>query len=178
MEKSTQAQEWREDCWARFFSFLREYNLQRLQSKQEESTERGGDVAAAKDVYHEISHIKKIRSKERKDAKNRWFVSDLLAEDCEKSMDTHRMGRCMHTWYKWLEYMKKEDEKEKMEEMHRRKVEKMIKSAEGSAGLLSTRGEEYRSWRKRRKTRGCQIVVRRRGKSGQSIGNVTRKYRI
>ena len=30
---------WRECCWARIFSLFREYNLQRLQSKQEESTE-------------------------------------------------------------------------------------------------------------------------------------------
>ena len=30
---------WREDCWARIFSVFREYNLQRLQSKQEELTE-------------------------------------------------------------------------------------------------------------------------------------------
>ena len=31
---------------------------------------------------------------------------------------------------------------------------------------------------KKKKTRGCQIVVRRRGKNGQSIGNATRKYRV
>ena len=30
---------WREDCWTRLFSLFREHNLQRLQSKQEESTE-------------------------------------------------------------------------------------------------------------------------------------------
>ena len=30
---------WREDCLARIFALFREYNLQRLQSKQEESTE-------------------------------------------------------------------------------------------------------------------------------------------
>ena len=30
---------WREDCWARIFALFRDYTLQRLHSKQEESTE-------------------------------------------------------------------------------------------------------------------------------------------
>ena len=34
-----QQKKWREDCWARVFSLCREFNLQRLQSKQDESTE-------------------------------------------------------------------------------------------------------------------------------------------
>ena len=35
---------------------------------------------------------RKIRSKGGLDAENRWWVSELLAEDCEKSVDSHRMG--------------------------------------------------------------------------------------
>ena len=37
--------------------------------------------------------IRKIRSKGRMDGKNRWWVAELLATDCEKSVDSHRMGR-------------------------------------------------------------------------------------
>ena len=37
--KRYKIRKWGEDCWARIFSLFREYNLQRLQSKQEESTE-------------------------------------------------------------------------------------------------------------------------------------------
>ena len=38
--------------------------------------------------------IRKIKSKGRMDAKNRWWVAELLAADCEKSMGSRRMGRC------------------------------------------------------------------------------------
>ena len=37
--KKYRIRKWGEDCWARLFPLLREYNLQRLQSKQEELTE-------------------------------------------------------------------------------------------------------------------------------------------
>ena len=64
-----------EDCWARTFALLREYNLQRLQSKQEESTEeeemKQQRMAIRKDL------TKKIRSKGRMDAKNRWWGEGL-----------------------------------------------------------------------------------------------------
>ena len=80
--------------------------------------------------------IKKIRSKGRMDAQNRWWVAELLSKDCEKAWTHTGWDDTIQKWYEWLEYMKKKDEKEKMEEMHQRKVEKMIKSAERSAGLL------------------------------------------
>ena len=66
--------------------------------------------------------------------------------------------------------MKRKDEKEKMEEMHQHKVEQMIKSAAGSAGLQhkNTQPTMWRSW----------TVVKQRGKNGQNIGNVMRRYRI
>ena len=37
--KKYRIRKWREDCWARIFALFREYNLQRLQSKQEELAE-------------------------------------------------------------------------------------------------------------------------------------------
>ena len=57
--------------------------MQRLQSKQEESKEeeelkQQQRTAIMKDL------IRKIRSKGMMDAKNRWWVAELLAKDCEK----------------------------------------------------------------------------------------------
>ena len=80
--------------------------------------------------------LKKSRSEGSMDAKNRWWVSELLAKDCEKAWTHTGWEDTMQKWYQWLDRMKKKDEKGKMEEMHQRKVEKMIKSAEGSVGLL------------------------------------------
>ena len=80
--------------------------------------------------------IKKLGSRGRMDAENRWWVSELLAADCEKALIHTGCEDTLQKWYHWLEDMKKKDEKEEMEEMHQKKVEQMIKSAEGSAGLL------------------------------------------
>ena len=35
--KKYRIRKWREDCWTRIYSVFKEYNLQRLQCKQEES---------------------------------------------------------------------------------------------------------------------------------------------
>ena len=43
--KKHRIRKWRENCWARIFSLFREHNLQRLQSKQEESTEERDEAA-------------------------------------------------------------------------------------------------------------------------------------
>ena len=109
---------WREDCWARIFSLFREYNLQRLQSKQEELTEEEMKQQQRMAVMSDL--IKKIRSKGRMDAKTRWWVSELLANNCEKTLIRTGWEDAMQKWYEWLEHMKKKDEKEKMEEMHQR----------------------------------------------------------
>ena len=66
------------------FLLVWRYNLQRQQSKQEEQTEeeemkQQRRMAIMKDL------IKKIRSKGRMDAKNRWWVGELLVADCEKA---------------------------------------------------------------------------------------------
>ena len=66
---------WREGCWARIFSLFKELKLQRLQcnSTEEEETKQQQRMAILNNL------IKKIRSEERVDAKNRWWVSELLA---------------------------------------------------------------------------------------------------
>ena len=87
-----------------------------------------------KTAEQKFSLTKKIRSKVRMDAENRWWVTELLAADCEKVYpgweDT------VQKWYEWLEKMKTEDEKKKMQEVHQQKVPQMSKSSEGSAGLF------------------------------------------
>ena len=90
--KKYRIREWREDCWARVFSLFREYNLQRRQSKQEESTEEEEMKKQQRSAFVK-DLIRKIKSKGRMDAKNRWRVAELLAADSEKAW-IHRMGRC------------------------------------------------------------------------------------
>ena len=83
--------------------------------------------------------IRKISSKVRMDAKNRWWVSELLAADCEKAWIHTGWEDTMQKRYNWLEEMQKRDENENMEELHQQRVNQVIiKSAEGSAGLLQT----------------------------------------
>ena len=81
------------------FSLFGENNLQRLQSKQEESTEGVGDEAAAKNGCL----IKNIRSKGRMDAKNRGWVAEILATDCEKAWIHTELEDALQKWHHWLE---------------------------------------------------------------------------
>ena len=85
MEESTQEQEISnkkvgEDCWARLFSLFGEYNLQRLQSKQEESTEEE-EMKQQQNMMIMKDLIKQIRSEGSMDAKNCWWVAEMLAKD-------------------------------------------------------------------------------------------------
>ena len=105
------------------------------QSKQEELTEEEEMKQQQRTVIMK-DLTRKIRSTGRVDAKNRWWVSELLATDCENACVHTGWEDTMQEWYNWLEDMKKKDELKNMEGMHQRKVEQMIKSAEGSAGLL------------------------------------------
>ena len=75
-----------EDCWARIFALFREYNLQRLQSKQEDLTE-GEKIKRQERMKTMKDMTKKIRSKGRMDAESRWW--GLLS--CWRQ--TARMGR-------------------------------------------------------------------------------------
>ena len=79
---------------------------------------------------------KKIRSRGWMDAKNRWWVADLLAANCEKAWLHSVEETKMQGWFSWLEDLKKKDEKKQMEEMHQQQASQMVESAEGSAGLL------------------------------------------
>ena len=49
--------------------------------------------------------IRKVRSQGRMDGKNRWWVSELLAADCEKAWIHTGWEYTMQKWYEWLEYM-------------------------------------------------------------------------
>ena len=107
--KKYRIRKWGEDCWARLFSLLGAYHVQRLQGKQEEQTveEQHQIMATMRDL------IKKIRSKGSMDAQNRWCVAELPAKWCEKAWTHSGREDTMQNWYEWLEYMKKKDEKEK-----------------------------------------------------------------
>ena len=75
---------WREDCWARIFTLFREHNLQRLQSKQEDSTEEEEMKRQQRmKVMKDMTRI--IRSKESTDAENRWWVAELLSAASEQA---------------------------------------------------------------------------------------------
>ena len=76
--------EWGEDCWAIIFALFREYNLQRLQSMHEDSTE-GDEVKRQQRMKVMKEMMKKIRPKERIDAGNRLCVAEFLAADCENA---------------------------------------------------------------------------------------------
>ena len=95
---------WGEDCWARIFVFVQRNNWQRLHSKQDVSTE----VAEMKQqrrmkIMRDLT--RKIRSKGRMDAESRWWVTELLAADCEKAWIHAGWEDTVQKWYKWLEEM-------------------------------------------------------------------------
>ena len=77
-------------------------------------------LAASNENYDGFD--KEIRSKGRTDAERRWWVSELLAANCEKAWIHAGWEDTLQKWYKWLEEIKKKDEKERMEEMHQHKV--------------------------------------------------------
>ena len=64
--KRYKIRKWREDCWARIFSLLREIQLAAFAKQTGGVNRRGGDEAAAKDGYHERSDKEnQIKSKDR-----------------------------------------------------------------------------------------------------------------
>ena len=91
--------------------------LQRLQSKQEESTE-GEETKQQQRRKIMTDLTRKIRSEGRMDAESRWRVSDLLAADCEKALIHSGWKILCRDGIEWPEEMKKRDEKGNMEEMH------------------------------------------------------------
>ena len=99
-------------------------------STEEEEIKQQPSMKVMKDV------TRKIRLKGRVDASSSWWVSELLAADCEKAWLHAGLEDIMQKWYDWLCEMKKKDEVTKLEEVHQRRVSQMIKSVDGSAGLL------------------------------------------
>ena len=96
--KTLKIGKWREDCWARIFSFFREYNLQRLQSKQEELTEEE-EMKQQQRMAIMNDLIKKVRSKGSMDAKNHRWLLELLAKDCDKAWTHTGWEDTMQKWY-------------------------------------------------------------------------------
>ena len=135
--KKYRIRKWREDCWARIFALFGEYNLQRLESKQEESAEEG-EMKQQRRMKIMKDLTKKIRSKERMDAESRWWVTGLLAADCEKAWIHPGWEDTMQPWCEWYETMKKQKKmrRKRWRRCINKKVAQIINSAEGSAGLL------------------------------------------
>ena len=80
----------------------------------EDSTE-GEEVKRQQRMKIMRDMTKKIRSKERIDANNRWWVAEVLAVDCDKAWLHAGWEDTMKKWYDWLEKMKRKDERTKME---------------------------------------------------------------
>ena len=102
-----------EDCWARICSWFREYNLQRVQSMQEGSTEEE-EMKQQQRMKVMKDMTTKIRAKVRLCANTSWWVSELLAADCEKAWLHAGLEDTVQKWYDWLEEMKKKDEAQKV----------------------------------------------------------------
>ena len=81
--KKYRMRKWGEVCWAGIFAVFRGYNLQRLQSKQEELADEEVKQQQRMAIMKDLK--RKIRSKRSMDAQNRWWVAEMLAKDCEKT---------------------------------------------------------------------------------------------
>ena len=76
---------------------FREYNLQRRQNKQDESTE--GEEMKQQQRMNIMKDVTKNRSKGGMDTENRWWVTELLAADFVKAW-THPGSE--NTTQKWF----------------------------------------------------------------------------
>ena len=105
--------------------------MQRSKSTQkckgeEEETRQQQRMKAMTDM------TRKISVKNRMDANNSWWVSELLAADCEEKAWLHpEWDDTMQRWICWLCEMKKKDEDNRKEEEHQQLASRMISSAEG-----------------------------------------------
>ena len=66
-----------------YFAFFREFCLQRMQGKAELT--EGEEIKQQQRMKIMKGLAKKIISRGRTDAENRWWVTELLAADCEKA---------------------------------------------------------------------------------------------
>ena len=113
MEESTQKQEisnWKvvRRLLDKNFLFFEKKQLAASAKQAGVNGRRRRDEAAAKNCDYERSE-----SKGRMNAESRWWVSELLAADCEKAWIHTGWEDTMQKWYEWLEHIKKEYEKEK-----------------------------------------------------------------
>ena len=86
-----------------FSSCSRDCNLQRLQSMHEDSTE-GEKMKRQQRMKVMKDMTRKIGSKGRIDAENRWWVAELLVADCEKAWlhprEEETVQKCLVWWEK------------------------------------------------------------------------------
>ena len=85
-------------CCFGFFPWFREYNLQRKQSMQLGSTEKE-EMKQQQRMKAMRDMIRKIKAKGRLGAKNSWWVSELLAAECEKACLHSGLEDIMHKSY-------------------------------------------------------------------------------
>ena len=90
--KKYRVRKWREDCWARIFSLFEEYNLQGLQSRQEESVEEE-EMKQQQRMVIMKDLLWTIRSKGRTDAENRWWRCRVVGGRLRESVAPSRRGR-------------------------------------------------------------------------------------
>ena len=81
-------------------------NLCLVQSKQEE-LEEVEEMKQQQRMKIMKDLTKRIRSKGRRDAESRWWVTELLAADCEKAWIHPGWEDTMQKWYEWFERKKK-----------------------------------------------------------------------
>ena len=109
----------REDCWPRIFALFREYNLQRLPSKQEESTE-GEEMKQ--------QQIMKIMKGCDEDQKVEWTLKKSMGGSLscwrqiakKHGLIQEEQTPCRNGMIGWRN-RKKEDEKKNVEELHQQK---------------------------------------------------------
>ena len=73
--KKHQSRKWSEDCWARIFSWFREYSLQRRKRSQE-SKPQEEDRRQQQRMKTMADTTRKIKAKGRLDANNSWWVCE------------------------------------------------------------------------------------------------------
>ena len=121
--------------------------------------------------------MKKIRSRGRKDAKNRWRVSELLAEQCEKAWIHPGWEDSMQKWFNWLEDMKKQDEKRKRGRNCISTMWRKRPRARKAVLGFCTKSRSQHHGGVEHGMRGCW-TVKQRGENGQNIGSAMRKCRM
>ena len=126
---------WRQDCWARIFSWFRESSFQRNKVMQAGRMEEE-DVKQHERMAVKASMMRKMKAKSRLDVQSSWLVSDLLAAVCKKKW-LHPEGEdTVQQRYTWLQEHKKKDDKNREIRASEAWGRMMSSAAEGRAGFL------------------------------------------